>query len=191
MLFISDKLDAINTILAAVGDSPINTLTDHQNVDAYNAERMLDGMSRQIQSKGWQFNTLENTVVKPDNSSKKIRYNPTWIAVSSVDDMVYVKRGDYLYNMTDKTYTFEKDITLTIIEAVDFEDLPDCFKSYITAKAAIQFQSRYLGDEEISQFLVSEANEAYAELVQYSIDTGVGMFQNPAMAPLLSRKGWH
>lgn len=191
MLFISDKLDAVNTILAAVGNSPINSLADHQNVDAYNAERMLDGMSRTIQRQGWQFNTMTDVVVKPDSKSKRIRYNPTWIAVASCDGVAYAKRGDYLYNVTDKTYIFEKDITLHIIEAVDFEDLPDCFKAYITAKAAVQFQSRYLGDEEISQFLVTEVNEAYAEIVQYSVDTSVGMFQNPAMAPLLSRKGWH
>lgn len=189
MLFVSSKLDAVNTMLAAVGDSPVSSLTDHQSVDVYNAISMLDEVSRKIQSQGWQFNTLTEMTVKPDMASKRIRYNPTWISFVSTDGNVYVKRGDFLYDITNKTYNFENDVIATIIEAVDYEDLPDCFKTYITSKAAIKFQSRYLGDDNISQMLVAESNEAYADIVQYSIDTGTNMLQIPAVSQTLSRTG--
>lgn len=186
MLFVSSKLDAVNAILASVGDSPINSLQETQSVDVFNAIRMLDAMSRTIQSKGWTFNTHEDKVVKPDSTTKKIRYNPAWIVLKS-DEGTYVKRGEYLYNITDDTYIFNDDLTATIIEAVDFEDLPDCFKQYITAKSAIAFQSRYLGDDSVSQMLMAEAQEAYGDIVQYSIDTGVNGLQVAGIATLLSR----
>ena len=76
---------------------------------------------------------------------------------------------------------------MTIIEALAFDDLPDVFKTYITAKAAIQFQARYLGDDNISQELYQEAAEAYADLVQYSIDTGTNMYRITGMQSLLQR----
>lgn len=175
MLYISDELDAVNVILASVGDSPVNSLESNLSVDVHNAKRMLENMSRMVQSREWEFNTGIDTEVLPDASSKRIKYNPTWIAIKNKkDNKVYVKRGEYLYNLTDSTYIFEAPITLTIIEAVDFEDLPQCFKEYITAKTAIKFQSRYLGDDSVSQMLVAESNEAYSDIVQYCIDTGVG-----------------
>lgn len=188
MLFISTELDAVNALLASVGDAPVNSLDDTQSIDVYNALRMLEEMSRQIQRRGWQFNTELNVTLKPDVKNKQIRYNPTWIQLFSTNYKVYVKRGDYLYNLTDKTLVFDKDIIVNIIEAVDFEDMPDCFKSYITAKAAIKFQSRYLGDTNVSQMLVAESNEAYADIVQYTIDTGENMLLTPIVMPVLNRE---
>lgn len=187
MLFISDEIDAINIILAAVGESPVNTLNNTQSVDVDNAIRMLDGVSRTIQGKGWDFNTSSEQTVIPDSTNNKIRYNPTWINITSTDGNTYVKRGDYLYNLTSNTYKFEKNITLTIIEAVDFEDLPDVFKTYITAKAASKFQAKYFGDDNVENELLSEVADAYAEIVQYSIDTGKNMYQITGMAGLLER----
>lgn len=190
MIFVSNKIDAINVILAAVGNSPINSLDEQeQSVDVYNAIRILDDVSRQVQRRGWQFNTVNERVIKPDSNTKQIRYNPSWIELFPLDGNVYVKRGDYLFNQTNDTSEFDKDITLKIIEAVDFEDLPDCFKTYIVTKAAIKFQSRYLGDDSISQMLVAENNDAYSDIVQYSIDTGVGMLDVTGIAGSLSRKG--
>lgn len=188
MLFVSTELEAVNTLLAAVGDSPVNTLDGHMSIDVYNAQRMLEEMSRMVQSRGWQFNTATETELIPDAVSKRIRYNPTWIVLTDASDgKTYVKRGDYLYNLSDKTYVFDSPLTMTVIEAVNFEDLPQCFKVYITAKAAIKFQSRYLGDDSVSQMLVAESNEAYSDIVQYSIDTGTNGLQIAGIVELLSR----
>ena len=188
MLYTSSGLDAINLILSSVGESPVNSLAESQSVDVDNAISTLMGVSRTIQRKGWEFNTRSSISVLPDKTNNQIRYNPTWISISSDDDKTYVKRGDYLYNLTDSTFTFEKAISLNIIEAVDFEDLPDVFKTYIVTKAAIQFQTRYLGDDSVSQELVQEYSEAYSDIVQYSIDTGTNMFEIDGMADMLERQ---
>ena len=188
MLYASSELDAINLILSSVGESPVNSLAESQSVDVDNAISTLEGVSRTIQRKGWEFNTRSSVSVLPDKTNNQIRYNPTWISISSDDDKIYVKRGDYLYNLTDSTFTFEKAISLNIIEAVDFEDLPDVFKTYIVTKAAIQFQTRYLGDDSVSQELVQEYSEAYSDIVQYSIDTGTNMFEIDGMADMLERQ---
>ena len=187
MLFITDELDAVNAILASIGESPINTLVDAESVDVDNAQRTLENVSRRIQRRGWQFNTRLNEEVLPDVNTKRIKYNPTWMNLKADDGKTYVKRGDFVYNLSDKTYTFENNLTVSIIEAVDFGDLPDEFKQYITCKAAVEFQARYLGDDNISQELMQELAEAYADIVQYSIDTGTNMMQTTGMQEALER----
>lgn len=188
MLFVSTELDAINLILSGIGEAPVNSLTESESIDVDNARSLLATVSRNIQRQGWQFNTLTNVTIMPDTNSKKIRYNPSWIKIIATNDEVYVKRGDFLYNLTEKTDTFNEEVQLTIIEAVDFEDLPDEFKTFIAAEAAIFFQERYLGDENVSQELRIEESRAYADIVQYCIDTGSNMFQTTGMQSALERR---
>lgn len=188
MLFVSTELEAINLILSGIGEAPVNSLTESESIDVDNARSLLATVSRNIQRQGWQFNTLTNVTIMPDTNSKKIRYNPSWIKITATNGEVYVKRGDFLYNLTEKTDTFNEDVQLTIIEAVDFEDLPDEFKVFITAEAAIFFQERYLGDENVSQELRIEESRAYADIVQYCIDTGSNIFQTTGMQSALERR---
>ena len=52
----SAELDAINEMLAAIGESPVTTLDEDGSADVANARRILNRINRQIQSKGWAFN---------------------------------------------------------------------------------------------------------------------------------------
>lgn len=169
MLTITDELDAINIMLTAIGSDPVNTLEDTTDVDVMNARRMLDKVSRDVQRKGWDFNRGIYTLY-PNEYDKRILWDNTIVYQKSLDGNTYVKRGDYLYDMTHQTFKFDKEVKLEIIKAVDFMDLPDCFKNYIACKAAVNFQARYLGDETVSQDLQADVVEAYQDLVQYDID---------------------
>lgn len=170
MLTVMTELDAINYMLSAIGSDPINTLVDDTDVDVDNAQRILKQVSRSIQRQGWDFNTEENCVLKPNAYDKKILWDDTIIKFSSTDGNVYSKRGSYFYDVTNKTYEFTKSITLTIIRALEFEDLPDCFRSYIAARSALAFQQRYQCDSAVVQELQSELLEAQSDIVQYDID---------------------
>lgn len=170
MLTVMTELDAINFMLSAIGSDPINTLVDDTDVDVDNAQRILKQVSRSIQRQGWDFNTEENVVLNPNAYDKKILWDDTIIKFSSTDGNVYSKRGSYFYDVTNKTYEFTKSITLTIIRALEFEDLPDCFRSYIAARSALAFQQRYQCDSAVVQELQSELLEAQADIVQYDID---------------------
>jgi hypothetical protein len=50
------KLDAVNTILIGIGEAPVNTLGSGLQ-EAEIAEVVLDNINREVQSKGWTFNT--------------------------------------------------------------------------------------------------------------------------------------
>ena len=52
----STELDAINTILMSVGESPVNTL-DTQSPEVAIAQKTLRQVCREVQAEGWAFNS--------------------------------------------------------------------------------------------------------------------------------------
>ena len=71
---------------------------------------------------------------------------------------------------------------------VDFEDLPDAFKNYIAARAAMNFQTRYMGDAANSQDLALSVQEAYQDIVTYDMNMGDhNMLTYSGVTPALER----
>lgn len=187
MLMIMSKVEAVNIILSAIGGAPVDTLDDSDDVDVDNILRLIDRVSRDIQLKGWDFNTC-SLVLTPDALSHKIMWNDSILKFTSSDGHTYAKRGAYLFDMTDGTFVFDNSITLQVIMAVDFEDLPQTFANYVTAKAALEFQTRYMGDGDVSQDLVRELQETEQELVTYDLSMGnYNMLNVTGVAAALNR----
>lgn len=166
------KLEAVNLIRSCIGSYPINSLNEHEDMDTANILRIMDMESRRIQGQGWDFNTHTAYVMKPDIYTKKIRWNKNFLKYKSTSGHTYVKRGDYLYDINNRTDKFDTDVTLEVIELVDFDDLPECFKDYITMKTAFTFQARYIGDTTILNTIQAELELAHSEIVQYELDSG-------------------
>ena len=53
---VSTELDAVNSILMSVGESPVNTLTV-QSPEVAIAQKTLRQVCREIQAEGWSYNT--------------------------------------------------------------------------------------------------------------------------------------
>lgn len=187
MLMTITELDAVNQILSAIGSDPVMSLDDDLDMDIVNARALLKDTSRNIQRQGWDFNKVTRTLT-PDSKEHKITWDNTIIALSSSDGNTYVKRGQYLYNLTDDTYEFPKAIEVTVIYGVDFEDLPDCFKNYITAKTALDFQSKYFGDTTVSQDLQYALQMAWQDIVNYDINmSNANMLNVAGVSEVLQR----
>ena len=165
------ELEAVNEILASIGESPVNTIENPNNVDVINCLRILRNVNRRIQSKGWTFNKIDSYTLNPDTSTHKIKWMSNLLFVIGTDNTKYTKKGDYLFDWDNQTDTFTSSITCTIIFLVDFEDMPDPMRSYITAKAARAFQTRYLGDSSLGEELLRDEQEAWAALMEYELDS--------------------
>lgn len=185
MLIALTELDAINLMLSSIGSDPVSDL-DETDVDVANAKRILEDTSRNIQRQGWDFNTVSYTL--QPNRDNKIKWIDTIISHKSGDGKVYVKRGDSLFNLTENTFYFKNKIVLTAIIAVDFEDLPDCFKRYIAALAAFQFAQRYFGDQTTVETLQYDVQMAHQQIVAYDMNMGnYNMLQLTNIAEVLER----
>jgi hypothetical protein len=88
--------------------------------------------------------------------------------------------------MNNATDIWTKPIHVSVIQAVEFEDLPHVFKDYITAHAAVKYQEFYVGDENVTKTLSYMEQEKYAAVKQYECRNAT-MFDNPFIMGKLYR----
>lgn len=168
----SNELDAVNEILSSVGSSPVNSLEDDLNVDVLNAKRILKATSIEIQSRGYKFNTLNNVYLQPDSDTGFVPYARDYIRVFSTGYKL-VDRSGYFFDIETNTNEFPNGLTVgELVKELPFEELPNVFRKYITARSARIFQMRYLTSADIDAHLQLEESAAYADVVDYELMTG-------------------
>ena len=175
------ELDAINEILTAIGSCPVNSLEDDANADVINARSMLYRVSREVQSKGYLFNTEYEVELLPDFYTKKIQFPNSFIRVIG-NSGNYVRRDGFFFDLTERTFKFPDGITLsTLVREVNFEDLPEAARKMITARAARIFQARYLSAQELDVELQLAESQAQGDLLDYELETsGYNIYSNDA-----------
>ncbi|MGV8919544.1 MAG: phage tail protein [Pseudomonas sp.] len=162
-----DELAAINDMLAAIGESPVSSLEGDVNADVANCRRILNSVNRETQAKGWAFNIEEGAELVPDAFSGLIEYMSDYLRMST-----YVNRGGYVYDPATKTDTFQQSITADLIRLKNYGEMPECFRSYIVAKASRRFNIRFFGAGEIEGSLQEQEKEAWASIQEYELDYG-------------------
>lgn len=168
----SNKLDAVNEILSAVGSSPVNSLEDELNVDVLNAVRILDSVSKEIQSRGWDFNIEDSVALLPDDDTNLVPCPNNYLRFVS-SGYKLIRRSGYFFDILSQTNEFPKGLTLdTLVRGLDFEELPEVFRKFITCRAARIFQMRYLTSDDLNKHLMTEESSAYADIIDYDLTTG-------------------
>lgn len=163
VMALTTKLEAVNTMLGVVGESPVNSiLTSPGNslpVSVVTALNVLDEVSREIQSEGWHYNTeheyplvrtAENKINLPNNTLK------VDTEVNKYTDIDVVQRGTKLYDRKNHRYTFTSDLDVSITFELEFEELPQQFRTYIITRSSRKFANRYLGAQEIEGFTLRD-----------------------------------
>ena len=183
------KLDAINIMLSAIGDSPVSSLSSGL-VEAEQAEQVLDNLEREVQSIGWHFNTDNNKLFAQTVGGEIIlpldclRADATLLPNSPN----LVQRGGKMYDRTNHTFIIGKEVYLDIVLHLEFEDLPEIAKRYITLKGARIFQDRFLGSETIHKFQLRDEADAYQELKEFEqITEDSNIFDNYDTFSILDR----
>lgn len=182
------ELAAVNDILAAIGEAPVNTLESDSNVDVVNARRILQKINRNEQAKGWTFNIEENAILAPDSFSGLINYLPSYLSVTTTGGTPYVNRGGYLYDRINKTDRFSSPISVNLITLKPFDEMPEQFKAYIIAKASKEFNIRFFGAPEIDTVLNNELIDLERAVNEYEMDYGsFNIFSDPYLQQVTTR----
>lgn len=166
------ELDAVNDILSAIGEAPVNTLEGDANADVVNARRILQKINRQEQAKGWTFNIDEGVSLAPDVFSNLIPYMPNYLSVTTTGGTPYVNRGGYVYDRTNRTDRFTSSITVNLITLRSFEEMPEQFRNYIVTKSAKEFNIRFFGAPEIDTVLGNDLIDLERAVNEYELDYG-------------------
>lgn len=185
------KLEAVNTMLSTIGENPVNSLTSGL-VDAELAETILGSVSKSVQSEGWNFNTDNKFTFSPDTNNNIVL--PANIlradATTEVNAKDLVQRGLKMYDRTTHSFTIKTPVNLDIIIELDFEDLPEVARRYISLKASRLFQDRVVGSESLHKFNLMDEATAYAQLKDLEADSGdTSIFDNYSVYQTLDRMG--
>jgi hypothetical protein len=174
------ELDAVNSMLATIAESPVSTLETGSHEDAIIARQVLKQVSGEVQDEGWYFNTEYGYTLPPD-SEGYIR-PPEGVLSIDVEPMsrgyVYdiLVRGDRLYNNTLHTYTFDSPLYVTVKWALSWEYLPETAKRYIIARASRVFQAKAMGSETLNRFTLADEARTRAALLREDVNNVDGNY---------------
>jgi hypothetical protein len=173
MLQKTTELEAVNTLLSTIGESPISSLEESANgADAAIALSVLREVSRKVQMIGWHFNQERNFRMAPSISGEIfLPANCVQIDDSSYPGIDVVERGGRLYNRTEQSYLFSKAVTVDLTLLLEFEELPQAARTYITDKSSRIFQNRVVGSQLLSAFTAEDEREAKTVLKKYESQT--------------------
>lgn len=170
MIQCTTQLDAVNTLLSTIGETPVTSLTGQNPSEVAVALNTLNEITRTVQNEGWFFNTEEDYPLAPDSGgyintpanvlSVVVPANsgPGWLFQISL-------RGSKLYNLTEHTYIFTDAVKAKIIFALEWDELPETARTYITIRSGRVFQERVVGSQTLTQFTESDEARARSALI--------------------------
>jgi hypothetical protein len=185
------QLEAVNIMLACVGEAPIETLIGNFPASVQIAIDQLRDTSREVQKSGWHFNTeddfeltraLDGTVTLPGN----ILDVDLTLENGQVD---LVQKGLRLYDKLNHTYIFGFNPHVSMITFFDWDDLNEPTRHYIKVKAARKYQDQSPGSDLLHQFTQQNELEAYADfLASDSRNEDATIFDSEDIASIVRRK---
>jgi hypothetical protein len=175
----TSKLNAVNTLLAIIGEAPVNSLNPPLTGDASLADQVLDEVSREVQGAGWSWNTMLYDSIPLDASTGQsqlpsntlaVRFNPI-----SYPSQRFVLRGLRLFDRVKNTYDLRSSlgVALTgnssnlvaeIIEELDWDSIPETGKRYITIRAGRIFANRAVTSASIESYTAEDEQNALQTL---------------------------
>jgi len=175
------ELQAVNMMLTTIGEQPIANLNDKAGLqDASIAQDILHNTSRQVQSRGWIFNTDLQKILSPDSTtagggkikvdSNVLRIDTTSKVRSNKTDVV--ERAGYLYDREKNTNLFTDTVTVDYVTFLPFNSIPESARRYIAVKSARIFHDRVVGSGELHAFFQQDEMQAWSDLLEYQSEIG-------------------
>ena len=190
----TSELEAVNTILSTIGESPLNSLSGSLPVDGTIAKNVLSEVSREVQSQGWHFNTHYKVTLSRDTNNKiplatnivRVEIDPRKYSKVSYD---IVQRNNELYNLAKNEETFDTNFTdATVVYLLPFDEIPEQAKRYITIRSARIFHDSTLGANTIHKFSQEDEAKSLSILKQAESHTGdYSIFDTPEQAYTIIR----
>jgi len=166
---LTSKLEAVNSMLGHIGESPVNSIsnTNALPVSAATAISALDEVSRAVQSEGWNFNTEVNVSLSPAGDGT-ITLSDDIIEMDPIDSSIdVVQRGLGLFDRSNNTTVFTSDLKVNQTRLLDWDSLPEPARRYVTLSASRVFQGRVVGSRELEALIARDEYTARAKLLEF------------------------
>ena len=173
------ELQAVNQILASVGQAPVTTL-EQTNPDVAIAYNTLQQVSREVQAEGWTFNREYRYPLTPnDNNEIEIPDNMLQLDLSNEACDWWQRRFDpirrdgKLYDRRNHTFEWDqKTYYFDVVWLFDWLDIPQPIQDFIVNRAALIVSTRIIGDPNQQQALAGQ--EAYTRALAMEYESNQG-----------------
>ena len=169
------ELSAVNSILGAIGQSPITTL-DYTNPEIGFIYNILSEVNKDVQNEGWHFNREYHIKQSPDATTKHITIPNTYLRIDTTDGnnkhVDVVRREGKLYDLVNHTYEFDNDIDIDVTHLFAFEKIPPIFQRYIIYRAAVRAATQLVSNAELVKLLQVQEAQSRAACMEYECDQG-------------------
>ena len=175
----TSKLNAVNTLLAIIGEAPVNSLNAPLTGDVSLADQVIDEVSREVQGAGWSWNTMLYDSIPLDASSGQsqlpantlaVRFNPL-----TYPSQRFVLRGVRLFDRVKNTYDLRSslgvsmtgntsDLVAEIVEELEWDSIPETGRRYITIRAGRIFANRAVTSASIESYTAEDEERALQTL---------------------------
>lgn len=160
------ELEAVNVMLDYLGDPPVNSLEEVEGSEAARAFAILRETQRRFQTEPYSFNTERLTLVPESNGYLVL---PANTLVCLPDDNRYIQRGSRLYDLQEHTDIIPHPLSVRIIRALSFEDLPESARYLITLLASKKFVGRAIGDGNLLTIVSEDLFSAQRSFLDYEL----------------------
>ena len=169
------ELNAVNSVLAAIGQSPVTTL-DYENPETSFVYNLIQECSRDVQDEGWVFNREEYYPLTPDHN-KFITLPANVLRMDVSENDVYrttdvIKRDGKLYDKLHHTFEFRNPLYMDIVWLFPLTDLPSVFQRYITSRSSVRAAIQMIDNAQLSQLLQVQENTCRAACMEYEANQG-------------------
>ena len=169
------ELSAVNSILGAIGQSPLTTL-NFDNPEVAIIYNLLRDANVDTQAEGWHFNTEKHVKFAID-ANGKIAIGNDILSMDLHENQVrrthnLVRRNGFIYDKQDHTDVFTADIDLDVVRLYNFEDLPVIFRRYITYRASRVAATKLVANPQLVKLLAQQEALARAALMEYECNQG-------------------
>ena len=169
------RLESVNAMLSVVGSLRVNSLAGTLDADTAMADAILTEVEREVQNKGWVWNTEEGVEIAQDPSTLKTSTPTNAFRVDPKPgryDKQIVIRGSFLYDNKNRTFDIGSTITADVTYVREWEEMPEPARRYITIRAARIFNDRVLGAKENHAYTMNDEMAAWAALQREEMQTG-------------------
>ena len=157
-------LEAVNSMLQAIGADPVNSLASTDDSDVINAKALLSEVSREVQSQGWDFNVDTEYVIARTVDNEYV-VPPNCIDIDISDSLPGIRgvfRGGKLWNQEKHTFSWDVALKFDVTWLFPFNELPQSAKHYIAMKSARKFQARTVGASSLEKYTEQDEQDAYS-----------------------------
>lgn len=155
----------MNAVLRAAGETPVASITDESGVDVVQADATLAEVEREVQSIGWSWN--QRRIEYSPDADDNIRIPVNIIRVDGGRGKAYTVRDGLLFDMAeteDPPNEFDDDVTLTVTELLEWENLPQAARQYIMIRAARRYVDQTVSDPTLSTVTERDERQAWQML---------------------------